>query len=289
MSLAREGTSERMLAVLDPRRLLNGIYVGRLVAASGNFVWALLFALFANPLSTVIAASAFVVAMALTAVSYIRTEVNRQKAGPGFLYLQFVHDLLLITVIVHLTGGGDSQFAALYILVNAMAALLLPIGSSLLLAMLGSVLYVGDAFLVSGGDITIPLLLQLVVFVLVVVGTSYIAGRLQEAGLVASSSRRNSPARSCALQTSSPTSALASSRSMTSGVSCTPILRPANCSACPSTRSLAHRYSSACAHWRRSLPPPLIRTLVSNGRVPARKAHSYRAGGRFHSALRPPR
>ena len=183
MSLAREGTAERMLAVLDPRRLLNGIYVGRLVAASGNFVWALLFALFANPLSTVIAASAFVVAMALTAVSYIRTEVNRQKAGPGFLYLQFVHDLLLITVIVHLTGGGDSQFAALYILVNAMAALLLPIGSSLLLAMLGSVLYVGDAFLVSGGDITIPLLLQLVVFVLVVVGTSYIAGRLQEAGV----------------------------------------------------------------------------------------------------------
>ncbi len=172
-----------MLAVLDSRRLLNGIYVGRLVAASANFVWALVFALFANPVSTVIAASAFVVAMALTAVSYIRTEVNRQKAGPGFLYLQFVHDLLLITVIVHLSGGGNSQFAALYILVNATAALLLPIGSSLLLAMLGSVLYVGDAFLVSGGDITVPLLLQLVVFVLVVIGTSYIAARLQEAGL----------------------------------------------------------------------------------------------------------
>lgn len=171
-----------MLAVLDPRRLLNGIYVGRLVAASANFVWALSYALFANPIPPVIAASAFVLAMALTAASYIRTEVNRKPAGPGFLYLQFVHDLLLITVIVHLTGGGDSQFAALYILVNATASLLLPIGSSLLLALLGSVLYVGDAFLVSGGDITIPLLLQLVVFVLVVVGTSYIAGRLQEAG-----------------------------------------------------------------------------------------------------------
>lgn len=170
------------MVVLDPRRLLNGIYVGRLVAASANFVWALVYALFANPVNTVIAASAFVLAMALTAASYIRTEVNRKRAGPGFLYLQFVHDLLLITVIVHLTGGGDSQFAALYILVNATAALLLPIGSSLLLALLGSVLYVGDAFLVSGGDITIPLLLQLVVFVLVVVGTSYIAGRLQEAG-----------------------------------------------------------------------------------------------------------
>lgn len=171
-----------MLAVLDPRRLLNGIYVGRLLVASANFAWAVLFALFANPMNTVIAATAFVAAMALTATSYIRTEINRRHAGPGFLYAQFVHDLLLVTVVVHLTGGGDSQFAALYIVVNATAALLLPIGSSLLLALLGSVLYAGDAFLVSGGEISIALLLQLVVFVLVVVGTSYIAGQLQEAG-----------------------------------------------------------------------------------------------------------
>ncbi len=171
-----------MLAVLDPRRLLNGIYVGRLLVASANFAWAVLFALFASPVNTGIAASAFVLAMALTAVSYIHTEINRKRPGPAFLYAQFVHDLLLITVVVHLTGGGDSQFAALYILVNATAALLLPIGSSLLLAMLGSVLYVGDAFLVSGGDLSVSLLLQLVVFVLVVVGTGYIAGRLQEAG-----------------------------------------------------------------------------------------------------------
>ncbi|WKW13049.1 ATP-binding protein [Pseudogemmatithrix spongiicola] len=168
--------------MLDPRRLLNGIYVGRLLVASANFAWAVMFALFANPMNTVIAATAFVAAMALTATSYIRTEINRRHAGPGFLYAQFVHDLLLVTVVVHLTGGGDSQFAALYILVNATAALLLPIGSSLLLALLGSVLYAGDAFLVSGGEISIALLLQLVVFVLVVVGTSYIAGQLQEAG-----------------------------------------------------------------------------------------------------------
>lgn len=175
--------SERVRAVLQPRRLLVWIYVGRLAVASANFAWALRFALFENPTNTLIAAAAFVSAMALTAVSYVRTEVNRRHAGPGFLYIQFVHDLLLITAVVHLTGGGDSQFAALYILVNAAAALLLPIGSSLLLAMLGSVLYVGDAFLVSGGDISPPLLMQLVVFVLVAVGTGYIAGRLQEAGV----------------------------------------------------------------------------------------------------------
>lgn len=183
MALAGESATQWYRAVLDPRRLLIWIYVGRLVVASANFTWALVFALYVNPTPyTILAAGAFVSSIALTAASYVRTVVNRRRAGAGFLYLQFVHDLLLITVVVHLTGGGDSQFAALYILVNAMAALLLPIGSSLLLAMLGSVLYVGDAFLVSGGDISIPLVLQLVVFVLVAVGTGYIAGRLQEAG-----------------------------------------------------------------------------------------------------------
>ena len=182
MAFGRSGSKGVFRAVLEPRRLLVWIYVGRLTVASANFGWALLFALFANPTNTLIAAGTFVSAMALTAFSFVRTEVNSRRPGPGFLYLQFVHDLLLITAVVHITGGADSQFAAMYILVNAAAALLLPIGSSLLLALLGSVLYVGDAFLVSGGDLTVALVFQLVVFTLVAVGTGYIAARLQEAG-----------------------------------------------------------------------------------------------------------
>lgn len=182
LAIVQGGASERYRAVLEPRRLLLWIYVGRLAVASANFAWALLFTLFSDPTSTLIAAGAFVSAMTLTALSYVRTEVQRERAGEGFLYIQFVHDLLLITAVVHITGGGDSQFAALYILVHAAAALLLPIGSSLLLAIFGSVLYVGDAFLVSGGDLATPLLLQLLVFVLVAIGTGYIAARLQEAG-----------------------------------------------------------------------------------------------------------
>lgn len=181
MAFGQSGAKEVFRAVLEPRRLLLWIYVGRLVVASANFTWAL-FALFENPTNTLIAAGSFVSAMALTAFSFVRTEVNRRRSGPGFLYLQFVHDLLLITSVVHITGGADSQFAAMYILVMAAAALLLPIGSSLLLALLGSVLYVGDAFLVSGGDLTVALVFQLVIFTLVAVGTGYIAARLQEAG-----------------------------------------------------------------------------------------------------------
>jgi two-component system sensor histidine kinase PilS (NtrC family) len=168
-------------AVLEPSRLLRWVYLGRIALATAIFVTALL-ALFTRPGDTLLATIPFLTSMALTAWSFMRTEVNRIRAGPGFLYLQFVHDLVLITAVVHLTGGPESPFSALYILVNAAAALLLPIGSSLLLAMLGSVLYAGDAVLASQGDLSSALLLQLLVFTLAAVGTGYIAARLQAAG-----------------------------------------------------------------------------------------------------------
>jgi two-component system, NtrC family, sensor histidine kinase PilS len=177
-----EGLDERYRAVLEPRRLLRWMYVGRIALATAIFGAALLVALFQDPVNTFIATVAFVSAMSLTALSFVRTEVNQRPVGPGFLYLQFIHDLLLITVVVHVTGGPDSPFSALYILVNAAAALMLPIGSSLLLAMLGSVLYTGDVVLVSAGDLSLPLVLQVLVFTLAAVGTGYIAARLQEAG-----------------------------------------------------------------------------------------------------------
>ena len=181
MEQSAESFDERYRAVLEPSRLLRWIYVARVALATGMFVTALL-ALFTDPGQTLIATVPFVTAMGLTAYSFVRTEVNRSQASPSFLYLQFMHDLALITVVVHLTGGLDSPFSALYILTNAAAALLLPIGSSLLLAMLGSVLYAGAAVLVNDGEFTYPLVLQLVVFTLAAVGTGYIAARLQEAG-----------------------------------------------------------------------------------------------------------
>ena len=182
MRLLSSGSVNLYRAVLDPRRLLRWIYLGRVSVATASFASALLTTLTSDPSSTLIAAVLFVTAMSLTGLSFVRTEVNRQTPGLGFLYAQFVHDLVLITSIVHLTGGVESPFSALYILVMAAAALLLPIGSSLLLAMLGSALYAGDAVLVSEGTITVALVLQLVVFTLVAVGTGYIAARLQEAG-----------------------------------------------------------------------------------------------------------
>ncbi|MFN0098717.1 MAG: two-component system sensor histidine kinase NtrB [Gemmatimonadaceae bacterium] len=183
MSPRPTAADDQAYVVLAPRRLLRWIYLVRIAVATASFGAALLQTLFSDPLSTFIATVFFVSAMVLTALSFVRTEVNRIEPGPGFLYVQLVHDLFLITSVVHLTGGAESQFSALYILVFAAAAILLPIGSSLLLAMLGSVLYVGDAFLVSEGDLSGSVVLQLLVFTVVAVGTGYIAARLQEAGV----------------------------------------------------------------------------------------------------------
>ena len=182
MALQLSGNDERYHAVLDPRRLLRWIYVARVLIATASFAATLILNLFTDPVSTFVATAFFVSSMALSGISFVRTEVNRRTPGEGFLYAQFAHDLALITSIVHLSGGATSNFAALYILVMAAAALLLPIGSSLLLALLGSALYVGDSFLVSGGDLSPYLVLQLAVFTFVAVGTGYIAARLQEAG-----------------------------------------------------------------------------------------------------------
>ena len=83
--------------------------------------------------------------------------------------------LLLVTAVVHVTDG---QFAALYILVNAAAAIVLPFGGAILSAALGLVLYLADVLLVQGTFATTSLTLQLVVFALVML-TSAVSARAQ--------------------------------------------------------------------------------------------------------------
>lgn len=170
------------LVVLDPRRLIRWTYVGRLSIASSIFVAAFFTWFQTEPQKTLVATTTFVGAIFFTAASFAWTEVNRKPLTKGFLYGQLIVDLLVVTAVVHVTSAPNagSQFAALYILVNAAAALLLPIGGALLIAALGIVIYVFDAISVSG--FSTATLLQLLVFSIVAVGTVYISARLQQAG-----------------------------------------------------------------------------------------------------------
>src|SRR5215207_3962774 len=110
--------SDRTPLVL-PHRLLRWIYTGRLSLASAIFVAAVIVSQRGDgdPRDALVAGLALAAAALMAAASFAHSEIYRRPLTPGFLYLQSVFDLLLVTVTVHLTGGGASQFAALYILV----------------------------------------------------------------------------------------------------------------------------------------------------------------------------
>ena len=173
---------KRLLSVLEPRRIIRWVYVGRLSIATAIQIAALSSWLVADQEKTLVATIAFVAAIFFTGASFVWTEVNKKPLTEGFLYVQLVVDLLIVTSVVHVTKGAESQFAALYILVNAAAALLLPIGGALLVALLGAVMYLADALTVSDAPLSTGVILQLVVFTLVALGTSYISAQLQAAG-----------------------------------------------------------------------------------------------------------
>ena len=131
-----------MQAMLDPRRLLRWIYIGRLsigvaIFLAAVFVWT---RADADKLNLLIASLAFAMTTAVTVASVAYSEIYKRPLRKNFLYLQSVFDVLLVTSVVHVTGGAASQFAALYILVIASSTLLLPLGGGFLIAALGNVL-----------------------------------------------------------------------------------------------------------------------------------------------------
>jgi two-component system, NtrC family, sensor histidine kinase PilS len=170
--------------MLDPRRLLRWVYIGRMSVATAIFA-AAVFVWTREDTDThklLVASLAFATATGATVLSAWYSEIYRKPLQPTFFYLQSCFDLLLVTAVVHVTNGSTSQFAALYILIIAAASLLLPVGGGLLVAALGNVLYVADTMLLSGGAVTAAVWLQLGVFASVALGSAYLGAQLQEAG-----------------------------------------------------------------------------------------------------------
>lgn len=173
---------EHVRGLLDPRRVVRWIYLARFSLAASIYIAAIRVWQITDPENTLVASLAFALTMVMTVPSAIWTEVQRRPPTIAFMYGQFVFDLLVVTSVVHVTGGAASGFAALYILVNAAAALLLPRRGALLVAGLGSMFYVADVIVVGAGPLSLALTLQLTVFVGVAFGTSSIAARLRERG-----------------------------------------------------------------------------------------------------------
>jgi two-component system sensor histidine kinase PilS (NtrC family) len=174
----------KLQAILDPRRLLQWIYVGRLSLVSAILLAAVIVWHRADtdPGNLLIASLAFAVTTLWTGGSLWYVEIYGRQPRPTFSYLQTAYDLVLVTAIVHATGGTTSPFAALYILVIACASLLLPAGGGLLMAALGNVLYFADAVWGGNSSPTTAVWLQLTIFAAVALGSAYLGAKLQEEG-----------------------------------------------------------------------------------------------------------
>ena len=169
-------------AILNRGWLLRWLYIGRLSLASAIFIAAILVWKSADSTATLLASLAFAITTAVTVVSAGYSEIYQRPLNSTFLYLQTIYDLVLVTVVVHITYtlGSSSQFSALYILVIAVASLLLPATGGLLIAALGNVMYFADVVWFQRFDWSV--LLQLTVFAVVALGSAILAKQLREQG-----------------------------------------------------------------------------------------------------------
>jgi two-component system sensor histidine kinase PilS (NtrC family) len=127
----------------------------------------------------VILAFAALASVVVSGISFWYTHIRRALPGMTFLYAQAVFDLALVTTVVHVTEGADSQFPALYILVIGVSAVLMPMASSLLVTSLASLLYLADIALLHPEQLSVVVWLQIAVFVSVSFVTGFFASRVR--------------------------------------------------------------------------------------------------------------
>ena len=168
--------------LVGPLRLLRWIYAGRLILAAAVFVAALFNWLEADPQSTLVATLVLLVAVAVTGFSAWWTGILNRSPGPNFLYGQSLVDSLLVTGVVHVTGGYASDFAPLYILVIAAGALMLPLPGGMLIGALTSLLYFGDILWGHEGAVPSSVFVQMTVFAGIALVTGYLGDRLRRTG-----------------------------------------------------------------------------------------------------------
>jgi two-component system sensor histidine kinase PilS (NtrC family) len=157
------------------------MYLGRVATSGAIFVAAVLAWREADRDATLLASLVVTATLVFTLGSLAYSDFLRRALSRTFLTAQAAFDLAVVTAIVHLTGGASSQFAGLYILVIATAALLLLVSRALLIAALGCALYFGDVLVAHRATLDVWVWMQLGVFTTVALLSAYLAARLREA------------------------------------------------------------------------------------------------------------
>lgn len=164
------------------RNLLQWIYLGRVLVAVVLFVAAAIYFQTLPPETILVLAAAALASVITSTLSAWHTHIRAVEPGITFLYAQVLVDLGLVTTVVHVTGGPESQFPALYILVIAFSSVTMPLRAGLLVTSLASLLYLGDIVWLQPVALSVAVWLQIAVFLGVFLVTGLVAGRLRQLG-----------------------------------------------------------------------------------------------------------
>jgi two-component system, NtrC family, sensor histidine kinase PilS len=176
----RRGSGKNTLP--DQRTLLTWLFVGRLVLATGvllgaGLVWT------ERPQESFIVSVAVVFALVFTGYGVGTIFLLRRTPTNAFFLFQALVDLGLVTTIVHFAGQPQSAFPALYVLVVAAYALLMPFAWVGITAILASILFIADTLWTYSASLDSASWAQMVVFNLVFGIVAVLGHRLREAGM----------------------------------------------------------------------------------------------------------
>ena len=169
-------------AIPTPQALLRSVYVGRLCVASAIYLSAAFNLTVAAPLDLLVTSFLLVATVVVTIASYWYTHIRGRAPGRTFRYAQALYDVALITTVVHITGGPQSDLTPLYVPLIAVTAVLMPPASTALITALVGIVYFADVFFGHTTPMTAQVGLQLSVFVAVAAVTAYFASRVSVMG-----------------------------------------------------------------------------------------------------------
>src|SRR5205823_14071988 len=135
-SMSWFGDGSRGSSIPTPQALLRSVYAGRLCVAFAIYLAAALKFAVAAPLDLLVTSFVLVATVVVTSASYWYTHFLRRSPGRTFLYGQALFDIALITTVVHITGGPQSDLTPLYVPLVAVAAVPMPPASTGLLTAL---------------------------------------------------------------------------------------------------------------------------------------------------------
>ncbi|MBI4503114.1 MAG: PAS domain-containing protein [Gemmatimonadetes bacterium] len=169
-------------SIPSPARLLRWVYFWRVALATVVFLAAAFNFRAVAPSAILALAIATIATVVVTAISLWHTHVRAVPPGATFCYMQALFDLALVTTIVHVTGGADSDFSALYILVITVSAVLMPVGSGLLVTLLASLVYFADIVWWHPIQLSPAVGLQIGVFLFVALASGWLASLVRTVG-----------------------------------------------------------------------------------------------------------